>query len=148
MMSLSPPEPLDALRADVEGAVRRRWRDVRWWLRKFVGAQLVKLLLGGAASIALLLAALPFFAAATAAVVVGAAVGYAVYARKQLVDERTMRRWAFVQGKRMQQDVLTRYLPPWMWERSGCVSTARARGAWRRGRLGCSRPACGGLGGG
>ena len=105
-----PAEPLDALRADVEGAVRRRLRNVGWWLRKFVGAQLVKLLLGGVASIALLVAALPLFAAGAAAAVVAAALGYAVYARKQLVDERAMRRWAYVAGKRVQQDVLKREL--------------------------------------
>lgn len=105
-----PTEPLDALRADIEGAVHQRLRNARWWVRKFVGAQLVKLLLGGVASVALLVAALPVFAAVAAAAVVAAALGYAVYARKQLVDERTMRRWAYADGKRVQQDVLKREL--------------------------------------
>ena len=105
-----PPEPLEALRDDVENVVRRRWRDVRWWVRKFAGAQLTALVLGGAASVALLVAAVPLFAAAAAAVVVIAAVGYAVYARKQLIDERSMRRWAFVDVKRLQQQVLEREL--------------------------------------
>ena len=62
------PEPLDALRADAELAARRHWRDLKWWLRKWPGVQLVKLLLGGTVSAELLWAAFPYAAAAAATV--------------------------------------------------------------------------------
>jgi hypothetical protein len=104
------PDPLDALRTDVEQAARWRWRNLQGWVRKWAGVQLVKLFAGGALSIGLVWTALPVFAAAFATAVVVLLAGYAIYVRKQLVDERTMRRWAFVANKRLQQDVVKRDL--------------------------------------
>ena len=100
------PEPLDAFRDDVEHAVRRRWRDARWWLGKWAGAQLVKLVGAGAISAGLLWAAFPYAAAAAATAIIVLLAGYTIYVRKQLVDERTLRRRAWISGRRLQQQVL------------------------------------------
>jgi hypothetical protein len=106
----NPPEPLDALRADVERAARRRLRNLRWWGRKWLGLQLTKLLAGAVASAGLAWIALPILAAACATIVIVLFGGYALYLRRQLVDERAMRRWAWVDGKRARQDVVSHQL--------------------------------------
>jgi hypothetical protein len=69
--------------------------------------QLVRLLLGGPVSAGLLWAAFPYAVAAAATVVFVLIAGYASY---QLVDERTLRRRAWIDGKRVEQDTLKREL--------------------------------------
>ncbi|RKQ92975.1 hypothetical protein C8N24_2832 [Solirubrobacter pauli] len=98
-----PAEPLDALRADVEKATRERLRSGMAWIRKWTGLQLIKLLGGGAIGVGALWVAFPYVAAGSVTVIFVLLSGYTLYLRKQLVDERTTRRWAWVGNKRLEQ---------------------------------------------
>lgn len=110
-------EPLARQIADIERKIRRRVRDLVWLAVKWFGKELPRiLLLGTSGSAGLVWAVIGLHEAVylvIALVLIGAFValaGYTLGLRKQLVDERTMRRWAFVAGKRMEQEVLKREL--------------------------------------
>jgi hypothetical protein len=110
-------EPLARQAADIERKIRRRVRDLVWLAVKRFGKELPRiLLLGTSGSAGLVWAVIGLHEAAylvIALVLIGAFValaGYTLGLRKQLVDERAMRRWAFVAGKRMEQEVLKREL--------------------------------------
>ncbi len=76
------------------------------WLTLNLTGQLVVLLLGAVGSGALAIVVLPIFAGVACALVTIAAVIYAIYARRLMDTERRNRRWAYIQGKRIQQKEL------------------------------------------
>lgn len=103
---MPPQEPLTQAAVEVRGVGRRALVRGRDYLATHFGGQLLALL-GGAASIGgALWFAFPWLVAAAGCVTLGATAVYAVYCRRQLNDERMLRRRAYIEGKRVQQQAL------------------------------------------
>lgn len=101
-------EPQDAFREDVMRSVRT-WRErvadrARGWISRWLAG----VALTSAAGVVLAVVSLPLIAAVVCGVATTASLCTAVWARRLLYRERAARRWAWVAGKRAQQDVLTR----------------------------------------
>lgn len=103
---MSSPEPLTQLKDEAAKAAISRWKRGRDWAKKWVGNQLLGIAVGVVGAGGLLWAAFPWAVALLGCVVLIAALLYAAYSRKQLIDERTMRRRAFIRWKRAEQKVL------------------------------------------
>jgi len=116
-MAINDIEPLARQVADVEPKIRRRLRDTAWLACKWLGKELPRIIAAGTsggaavvwAAVGLHEAAL-LIGALLLSVAFAALAGYTLGLRKQLVDERAMRRSAFVDGKRVQQEILKRDL--------------------------------------
>lgn len=103
---MSSREPLSQMSDEVKTTITSRWNRTLAWGAKWLGRQLTAILVGGLSVGGLLWAAFPWGVSATGCLVLLAAILYAVYCRKQLVEERMMRRRAFIDGKRVQQQAL------------------------------------------
>lgn len=103
---MSSPEPLTQLKEEAAKAAISRWKRGRDLVNKWVGNQLLGIAVSVVGAGGLLWAAFPWAVAVLGCVVLVAALLYAVYSRKQLINERTMRRRAFIRGKRAEQKVL------------------------------------------
>lgn len=100
---MTDPEPFDALTDDAKrlalSVSRRIFDRGREWLTH----HLIVLVVGVLASGALAIAVLPIFAGIACGLIALAAVVYAIWARRLMENERRNRRWAYIQGKRIQQ---------------------------------------------
>ncbi len=103
---MADPEPFDAFADEAKRAARSIGRRIVDRGREWLTGQLVALLVGAVGSGALAIVVLPIFAGVACALVTIAAVIYAIYARRLMDTERRNRRWAHIQGKRIQQKEL------------------------------------------
>ncbi|MGI8862962.1 MAG: hypothetical protein ACR2JH_00955 [Solirubrobacteraceae bacterium] len=103
---MADPEPLEAFAEETKQVARSIAQRIVDSGREWLTGQLVALLIGAVGSSALAIAVLPIFAGVACALVTLAAVIYAIYARRLLATERRNRRWAHIQGKRVQQQQL------------------------------------------
>jgi len=103
---MADPAPLEAFADEAKRAARSIGRRIVDRGREWLTGQLVVLLLGAVGSGALAIVVLPIFAGVACALVTIAAVIYAIYARRLMDTERRNRRWAYIQGKRIQQKEL------------------------------------------
>jgi len=103
---MADPEPLEAFTDEAKRAARSIGRRIVDRGREWLTGQLIALLLGAVGSGALAIVVLPIFAGVACALVTIAAVIYAIYARRLMDTERRNRRWAHIQGKRIQQKEL------------------------------------------
>lgn len=103
---MADPEPLEAFADEAKRAARSIRRRIVDRGREWLTGQLVALLVGAVGSGALAIVVLPIFAGVACALVTIAAVIYAIYARRLMDTERRNRRWAYIQGKRIQQKEL------------------------------------------
>lgn len=101
--SMADPEPFDSFADDAKQLARSLSRRIFERGREWLTRQLVTLMVGAVASGALAIVVLPIFAGLACGLVALAAVVYAVWARRLMESERRNRRWAYVQGKRIQQ---------------------------------------------
>lgn len=94
-----------------EAASKAGLRAARWVTdhgRRYVSRYLLTLLATAVGGAVLGFLSLPILAATVTAVALVGLGGYAIFSHKLLHEERSVRRWAFVRGKRMEQDVLDR----------------------------------------
>lgn len=103
---MADPEPLEAFAEEAKQVARSIGRRIFDRGREWLTRQLVALLVGAGGSGALAIVVLPIFAGVACALVTTAAVIYAIYARRLMDTERRNRRWAWIQGKRVQQKEL------------------------------------------
>lgn len=96
-------EPHEAFAADVQAAARSTWQKLIDRGSEWLTRTLLALLAAAIGSSALAIVVLPVFVGVACALITLAAVIYAIYARRLMDNERRMRRWAHIQGKRVQQ---------------------------------------------
>lgn len=96
-------EPFDSFKQDAGKVVRSFKQRMFDRLRDWLTTHLVALVISAIAAGTVASVVLPVIAAVACGVVVIAAVIFAIWANRLMQNERRNRRWAYVQGKRMQQ---------------------------------------------
>lgn len=98
--------PLELAEKDAKKRLKRAWHTVQDFFKTFTTATLLKMLTGSVVSIALAIINFTAFAAIAVAVVIGVLSVALIYSTKIIKDQDRENRWAYVAGKRVQQDNL------------------------------------------
>lgn len=106
MKAMTDQSPEQVAKEEFSNALRTAWRGLIDRGRRYASVTLLKIGLGGLAAAVLAAISLPILAAVACGVAVVLALWFGVYAYKLFDRERTTRQWAFVQGKRAQQQTL------------------------------------------